>query len=101
MEKPAPSGDDSRTELSQGWGYVSARVTPLAAGDSMVLPASLTSFVLVVGQIKIDGAPDFPDSIFAYPEAVTIEVPPGARWTVIALTETQLVLYSSGTAGKA
>lgn len=101
MEKPAQSGDDNRLETSQGWGYISARVSPLAAGDSLVLPASLTSFVLVLGQIKIDGAPDFPDSIFAYPEAVAIEVPPGAKWTVVALTETQLVLYSSRTAGKA
>jgi hypothetical protein len=90
LQAVGPDFNDS----ARPWGYVSARVSRLTALQSLDLPARTSKFVLVSGSLRIEGADAPPEALFALAEPVDIALPPGARWSVHALSEAVIVIYS-------
>lgn len=92
-----PAGQD-QGQWSQGaerpWGYVSARVMNLRGGQSLALPDRLTKFVLISGSLRIDRGDAPSETVHGGAGSVDIALPPGARWTLSALSDTVLVLYT-------
>ena len=76
------------------WGYVSARVSRLTALQSLDLPARTSKFVLVSGSLRIEGEKAPPEALFALAEPVDIVLPPAARWSLQALSEAVVVIYT-------
>lgn len=87
--KAGPEGRNLRP-----WGYVSARVVRLGEGEVLRLTEPVTRFVVISGGLRIDGDTRPLRAIFASGEAPTVDVPKGNIWSVCALTDLVLVLYS-------
>lgn len=81
-------------DVTRGWGYVSARVTRLRQGDSLVLPHQTKRFVLVSGSLRMDSADAPTRTIYALADPIDTALPTGTQWVLHALSDSVFVLYS-------
>lgn len=79
---------------AQPWGFVSAQVMNLRSGQSLALPDRLTKLVLVSGSLRIDREKAPSETVHSSAGSVDIALPSGARWSLAALFDSVLVLYT-------
>lgn len=78
------------------WGYVSAKVIGLDAGQTMILPSDGARLVLVSGIVRMAAAGLAPLELMAQPDgsdSASLDIPAGGG-SLTAQTAARVVLYS-------
>lgn len=90
MTSPWPEDFATGSATARPWGFVSAEVRHLVAGEVCRPGPGAQRLVLIAGSLAIDGG----RAVTAFGEPVDVALPVGPGWSVLALTEVKLVLYT-------